>query len=92
VNRFSEQGEQPIEILQIDESAAEKQSEKLKALRARRDSERVTECLDTLRRAAAGEGNIIPAMLDAVRAYATTGEICQALRDVFGSWQENAVL
>ncbi len=92
VNRFSEQGEQPIEILQIDESAAEKQSEKLKVLRARRDSERVTECLDTLRRAAAGEGNTIPVMLDAVRAYATTGEICQALRDVFGSWQENAVL
>jgi methylmalonyl-CoA mutase N-terminal domain/subunit len=92
VNRFTEQQEQPLEILQMDESAEQRQVEKLARLRARRDNLRVTETLQTLRTAAAGDTNTIPAMLDCVRAYATTGEICEALRDVFGSWQETSVL
>jgi len=92
VNRFTEQQEQSLDILQIDESAEQRQVEKLARLRARRDNLRVTEALQTLRTAAAGDANTIPAMLDCVRAYATTGEICEALRDVFGSWQETSVL
>ena len=60
------------------------------ALRARRDSSLVRETLSALRRAAEGTENTMPFILDAVRAYATLGEICDALRDVFGSYQETA--
>jgi methylmalonyl-CoA mutase N-terminal domain len=92
VNRFIEQKEEPIELLQIDESAQQRQCEKLSALRSRRNNDRVRAALDELRHAAAGTENTIPYMLDAVRCYATVGEICEALRDVFGSWHERSVL
>ncbi len=91
VNRF-QSGEQPIELLQIDESAARHQEQKLAALRARRDRSRVTRALDALKRAAAGTENTMPYILDAVRAYATLGEICEAFRSVFGSYQETTRL
>ncbi|MGH9672636.1 MAG: acyl-CoA mutase large subunit family protein [Bryobacteraceae bacterium] len=92
VNAFAQEGEEPIEVLQIDESSARRQSEKLAALRARRDGARVRSSLDALRRAAEGTENTMPYILDAVRAYATLGEICAAMRDVFGTWQESTVL
>ena len=63
---------------------------KLAALRARRDNGRVRKALDALRRAAEGTQNTMPFILDAVRAYATLGEICDALREVFGSYRETA--
>ena len=91
VNRF-ESEEQPIELLQIDETAALKQEEKLAALRARRDNAHVQSALDALKRAAEGTENTMPFILDAVRAYATLGEICGALRTVFGTYQETAHL
>jgi methylmalonyl-CoA mutase, N-terminal domain len=87
VNRF-QSNDQPIELLEIDESAARHQSEKLAALRRRRDNARVAQTLDALKRAAEGAENTMPRLLDAVRAYATLGEICDALRGVFGSYQE----
>ena len=59
--------------------------EKLAALRARRDNGRVQKTLDALRRAAEGTENTMPFILDAVRAYATLGEICDAFRGVFGA-------
>jgi len=89
VNRFQSE-EQPIELLQIDEAASRRQEEKLAALRRRRDNSRVRGALDALRRAAEGAGNTMPYLLDAVRAYATLGEICDTLRDVFGTYQETA--
>jgi len=92
VNAFQQEGEQPIEVLQIDESSGARQGEKLALLRARRDGARVRSSLDALRRAAAGTENTMPFILDAVRAYATLGEICAVLRDVFGTWQESTVL
>jgi methylmalonyl-CoA mutase N-terminal domain/subunit len=92
VNRFTEENERPLEILQIDESSQQKQIEKLKALRLRRDSTRVASTLARLKQAAAGDENTMPFILDAVRTYATLGEICDAFREVFGSWQERAVL
>jgi methylmalonyl-CoA mutase N-terminal domain/subunit len=91
VNRF-QSGGQPIELLQIDESSARHQREKLTALRARRNNGQVQETLDALKRAAEGKENTMPRILDAVRAYATLGEICDSLRDVFGSYQETAHL
>lgn len=92
VNAFMEQNTQPIELLQIDESAAGRQVEKLEALRKRRSSRRATETLDALKRAAEGTQNTMPFILDAVRAYATVGEICGALKQVFGTYQEKSIL
>jgi methylmalonyl-CoA mutase N-terminal domain/subunit len=84
--------EEPIDLLRIDDSAEEGQRAKLKELRAARDNGRVRGALDELRRVAGGAANTMPAILDCVRALATTGEICDALRDVFGTYQENNVL
>ncbi len=89
VNAFQSE-DQPIELLQIGRHAQEHQEKKLAALRARRSQDRVRQTLDDLRRAAGGTENTMPFILDAVRAYATLGEICDALRDVFGSYQETA--
>jgi methylmalonyl-CoA mutase N-terminal domain/subunit len=89
VNAFQSQ-DQPIELLQIDQTAEEHQVKKLAALRARRDNGRVRKSLDALRRAAEGTDNTMPFILDAVRAYATLGEICDALRGVFGTYKETA--
>jgi methylmalonyl-CoA mutase, N-terminal domain len=89
VNRF-QASDEPIELLDIDESAARHQCEKLAALRKRRDNTRVRNSLDRLRRAAEASENTMPLLLDAVRAYATLGEISDALRSVFGSYQEQA--
>ena len=91
VNRFQSE-DQPIELLQVDESSARHQTAKLVALRARRDNGRVGQALDELKRAAEGAGNTMPLLLDAVRAYATLGEICDALRSVFGTYQETTRL
>jgi methylmalonyl-CoA mutase, N-terminal domain len=96
VNRFeagdSQTGAAPIELLNIDETAAGRQCAKLAALRKRRDNTKVRKSLDALERAAEGSMNLMPLLLDAVRAYATLGEICDALRRVFGSYQEQAHL
>ncbi len=91
VNRFQATDE-PIEVLEIDEGAAAHQCAKLADLRKRRDNGRVRTSLDALRRAAEGTENTMPYILDAVRAYATLGEICEAMRSVFGSYQEQAHL
>ena len=87
VNRF-QADDQPIELLQIDETAAAHQQAKLAALRKRRDNGKVQWALDELRRAAEGTENTMPYLLDAVKSYATLGEICDAFRSVFGTYQE----
>ena len=92
VNGFQSLDEEPIEILQIDQKAHERQVSKLAALRKRRDRDQVARSLDRLRRAAQGTENTMPYILEAVRAYATLGEICSALRDVFGSYQESSAI
>jgi methylmalonyl-CoA mutase, N-terminal domain len=92
VNAFVEHNEEPIEVLEIDASSQGHQLEKLGRLKARRDNVRVRECLNALRRAAQGVENTMPFILDAVRAYATVGEICDALREVFGAYTETSVL
>jgi methylmalonyl-CoA mutase N-terminal domain/subunit len=91
VNRFQSQ-DQPIELLQIDETAAGHQCAKLDALRKRRGQGSVTRSLDALKKAAETTENTMPFLLDAVRSYATLGEICDALRDVFGSYREKTHL
>ena len=91
VNRF-QSDDQPIELLQIDESSARHQAEKLTALRKRRDNLRVRHALDALKKAAEGTENTMPYLLDAVRSYATLGEICESLRSVFGTYTETTRL
>jgi len=101
VNEFVIEEESP-HILYIDESVARQQSAKLKALRARRSNDEVWRKLDALKKAAAQEpnasasGNIssantMPCIVDAVRAYATVGEICEALREVYGTYTEVSI-
>ena len=92
VNAFVEQDEQSIEVLEIDESSQAHQLKKLAKLKSTRDDAAVKSCLDALRRAAEGSENTMPRILDAVRAYATVGEICDAFRSVFGSYTETSVL
>jgi methylmalonyl-CoA mutase N-terminal domain/subunit len=92
VNAFVEQNEEPIELLQIDESAQGHQLAKLAKLKSERDNQTVQRMLDALKRAAEGKANTMPFILDAVRAYATVGEICDAFRSVFGSYTETSVL
>jgi len=92
VNAFTEQEEKGIDLLQIDESAQTHQFERLAKLRARRDGQEVSKALDALRRAAEGTENTMPHILNAVRSYATIGEICDAFREVFGTYTETSVL
>jgi methylmalonyl-CoA mutase N-terminal domain/subunit len=101
VNEFVIEEESP-HILYIDESVAQQQSAKLKALRARRSNDEVRRTLDALKKAAAEEpkaglngnvssANTMPFIVDAVRAYATVGEICEALREVYGTYTEVSI-
>jgi methylmalonyl-CoA mutase, N-terminal domain len=83
--------EKPIELLQIDETVAHRQADRLRKLRAERSSEKVQSSLKALRRAAEGTANLMPFILDAVKSYATLGEICDTMRDVFGIYEEIAI-
>jgi len=83
--------EKPLEVLQIGESVRARQTERLGKLRAERSTDEVNRRLSALRKAAQGTDNLMPPIYDAVKAYATLGEICDALRDVFGTHEEVAV-
>jgi methylmalonyl-CoA mutase N-terminal domain/subunit len=92
VNEFIQRDERPISILYIDESAGEKQLAKLERLKAARDSQLVRRTLDTLSATARTRDNLMPAILDAVRAYATVGEMCDALRSEWGEYEETPII
>lgn len=83
--------EKPLEILQIDETVAQRQAARLSKLRAERSSGEVERRLSALRRAAEGSENLMPFIYDAVKAYATLGEVCEAMRTVFGAYEEVAI-
>jgi methylmalonyl-CoA mutase N-terminal domain/subunit len=90
VNAYTGQ-DQPIDILKIDESVARRQKERLGKVRAERSTEEVSRKLNSLRRAAEGNENLMPPIYEAVKAYATLGEICDAMRDIFGTYEEIAI-
>ncbi len=92
VNDFVQEDEPPIKILYIDESVAGKQLAKLETLKKTRDGDRTRRALDALRVAASGTANLMPPILEAVRAYATIGEMTDALRDVWGEYEEVPVI
>jgi methylmalonyl-CoA mutase N-terminal domain/subunit len=90
VNKYVMENEPQITTLAIDESVRDHQIERLDQARAKRDAGAVSNGLEKLKRAAQNAENTMPATIDAVRAYATLGEICSALRDVYGVYEEPA--
>jgi methylmalonyl-CoA mutase N-terminal domain/subunit len=92
VNRFEDPSEREIEILKIDAALEQKQIDRVQALRARRDSATVESALARLKQdAAEADTNLMPAIVDASRAYVTMGEMCDALRETWGVWRETPV-
>ena len=91
VNKYAMTDEpSEVPILVIDEEVRKHQVERLEQTRARRDAGAVTNSLEKLKQAAHHHENTMPATIEAVRAYATLGEICAALRDVYGIYEEPA--
>ena len=92
VNRYELENEPPPEILRIDPALETKQIERVQALRARRDANAASAALARLKEDAAHEDrNLMPPIVDAARAYVTMGEMCDALREVWGIWRETPV-
>jgi len=92
VNRFRTAEETPIPVLRIDPAIEQEQVDRLRALRARRDAARAATALATVESCARSGENLMPVILAAVEAYATVGEISDALRRVFGEYQETVAL
>jgi methylmalonyl-CoA mutase N-terminal domain/subunit len=92
VNAFVESEEKAVPTLYVDHKAAAEQQEKLAKLRRTRNQHEVNQTLENLRLAAESTANLMPPILDAVRAYATLGEICGVLRRVFGVYEERTAL
>ena len=88
LNRFQVEEEKPTNLLRVDPAVRIAQIERLKKLRSERDNNKVTNCLSILKQGAKGNDNLMPPILEAVNAYATLGEICNTLREVFGEYQQ----
>jgi len=87
VNEFEVDEDPEDDIEEVSEDEQRRQREQLRELRESRDDEAVEAALAALRDAAEGERNVMPYIVDAVKAYATTGEVSDAMRDVFGEYQ-----
>jgi methylmalonyl-CoA mutase N-terminal domain/subunit len=88
VNRFQVQEAPPTNLLRVDPAVRESQIRKLQGVKAERDAAKVEDTLSKLKHAAGGADNLLPFIVDAVKAYATLGEICGVLRGVFGEYQQ----
>jgi methylmalonyl-CoA mutase N-terminal domain/subunit len=91
VNRYTLDEKPSIPILKMDEKGEERQIYRLKKLRSERDSSKVQRHLQQLRKAATGDENLMPFILDCIHSYATLGETCDVLREVFGEYKEQAI-
>jgi methylmalonyl-CoA mutase N-terminal domain/subunit len=92
VNEFEVDEEPEVDIQEVTEEDERRQIDRLNAVKDDRDDEAVEATLDALREAAEGDDNLMPYIVDAVKAYATVGEICGVLRDVFGEYQPGAAV
>ena len=92
VNKFVSPYPEITGLLRIDPVEAEKQKKRLASLRAKRDSEKVAQAMNSLKEVASSKENTVPAFIDCVEAYATLGEICDVLRGVFGEQEEILVI
>ncbi len=89
VNGFRTEGDEPIPLLKIDETVARAQVERLRAVRAERSAARVTETLAGVERACRDGANVMPPIIEAVKAYASLGEVCDVFRKVWGQYRED---
>jgi len=92
VNRFEQEQETPVPIQRIDETLERKQVERLRALRSKRNAKCWSEALDGVQQASRSGENLMPKILAAVEAYASVGEISDAMRKVFGEYRETVVI
>ncbi|HEY8363358.1 MAG TPA: methylmalonyl-CoA mutase family protein [Tissierellaceae bacterium] len=92
VNKFQVEEEEKKEILKVDRTVEFSQKEKLAQLRKERNNDEVQRTLKVLKEKAETDENLMPYILDAVKAYATLGEICDVLREVFGEYQQSVIL
>jgi methylmalonyl-CoA mutase N-terminal domain/subunit len=91
LNKFQIEEGKPTGLLRVDPAVGEGQVAKIRALKAKRDGARVAAALAALEKAARGEDNLMPPILEAVRAYATLGEISDVLRKVFGEYRPSVM-
>jgi methylmalonyl-CoA mutase N-terminal domain/subunit len=92
VNRFQIEAEQQVALLKIDEQIERAQVERVRALRARRDSQATESALNNLEQAASTSENLLPRILECVESYATVGEISNRLRCVWGEYRETSTI
>lgn len=92
MNKFQIKEDSPKGLLRVDPAVGEMQKQKIKNLQDERNNEAVKDKLEELRKAAEGDSNLMPFILDAVREYATLGEICGVLREVFGEYQQSVII
>lgn len=92
MNKFQIEEEAPKGLLKVDPIVGELQTNKLIALKAKRNNEAVAEKLETLRAACSTDANLMPLILDAVREYGTLGEICGVMREEFGEYQQSVII
>ncbi|MFB6187782.1 MAG: methylmalonyl-CoA mutase family protein, partial [Halobacteriaceae archaeon] len=92
VNRFEADEEPEIDIEEVSEEDEQAKIDQLNKIKQQRDDEAVAAKLASLREAAQGDANLMPHIIDAVKAYATVGEICNELRDVFGEYQPGSAM
>lgn len=92
VNKFQVEEPAPKGLLRVDMSVGDLQKQKIEDLKSQRDSQRVAETIANLKQGCKGDANLMPLILDAVKAYATLGEICQVMRDEFGEYKQSVML
>jgi methylmalonyl-CoA mutase N-terminal domain/subunit len=92
VNKFLSDTEMPKDLLRVNPAVADRQVESLKRIQAERDQRQVADVLQRLRLVAQTDENIMPSVIEAVKAYATLGEICGILREVYGEYQQQVML
>ncbi len=92
VNRYTIEEKLNIPILKVDEEVQRKQIERLRRIKAERDDEAVKEALNWLRSAAENDENVMPAILQAVKVYATEGEIMGVLKEVYGTYRKPVII
>jgi len=92
VNKYQVKEESPKGLLRVDPIVGEMQKKKIEDVKAARNNEAVNKKLESLRKACEGTENVMPFILDAVREYATLGEICGVMREVFGEYEQAVLL
>ncbi|OYT15672.1 MAG: methylmalonyl-CoA mutase [Bacteroidetes bacterium 4572_77] len=92
MNKFQIEEEAPKGLLRVDLSVGEKQKQKLQELKNRRDNDKVKEKLEKLRKACNTDENLMPIILEAVKEYATLGEICGVMREEFGEYEQSVII